>query len=289
MTSRQDLPLKSDIAARFVPKIVALMVYLGTLSFVFTLFLIQKTYHWEKQFTTQLSIEVPTAPGIASRALEERVLQILKQTPGIADARPVPQKEMEDLFASLLGQDVEMEGISLPIVIDVSLNAQKPVDLKSLTEQLKSIFPQIQIMDHREWQGQVSGVIQTTVVIASVITFLILLAALAVTTFATRTSLLIHRQIIEVLSLIGAPNAYIAKQFQFNALKQGFIASSFGSLFAFLTFYGMGILLEKAGLSLVAQSSFFFESLSIFLLVPLLTALLMMISARRAVMRELRL
>ncbi len=288
MTSRQDLPLKTDIAARFVPKIVALMVYLGTLSFVFTLFLIESTFSWEKQLKTHLSIEIPTFPGTSPDALEGRVVEMLSKTPGVQTAQPVSQSEMKSLFQSIFGQEVNPDIMSLPIVIDVSLNGQEKVDPETLIALLKNISPYIHLVDHRIWQAQVFRVIQTTVIIASVITLLILCAALTITTFATRTSLLIHRQVIEVLSLIGAPSSYIAKQFQFNALKQGFIASSFGSLFAFFTFFGMATLLEKAELFSIAQSVFFFDSLFVFFLIPLLTSLSMMISARWAVMRELR-
>jgi cell division transport system permease protein len=289
MNSRQDLPLKSDIAARFVPKIVALMVYLGTLCFIFTLFMIHSTHSWESQFISDLSIEIPTFPGIPSSALQSRVLELLNRTPGIQHASAVPQKEMANLFHSLLGEDVNIDLLSMPVIIDVVLNGKEKVDIQNLEEHLKNISPDIQLLDQRGWQSQVSRLIRTGVVLASMVTFLILCAALATTTFATHTSLLIHRQIIEVLSLIGATNSYIANQFQINALKQGLLASALGSFLAFLTFLGIVILLEKAGLPFIISSTFFFQSICIFMLAPFLTAFSMMLSTRWAVMRALRL
>jgi cell division transport system permease protein len=127
------------------------------------------------------------------------------------------------------------------------------------------------------------------VVIAFTVIVLILLVALATTVFATRTSLLVHRQVIEVLSLIGATPAYIAKQFQMNALKQGFIASTIGSVLGFLTFIGIGTFLEKGELPFVMDSILFSQALCVFICAPFLTALLMMISVRFSVMRALRL
>lgn len=289
MNTRQDLPLKNDIAASFVPKIVALMVYLGTLCFVFTLFMIHTTDSWESQFTSDLSIEIPTFPGIPSSALHSQVLQLLSKTPGVQQAAAVPQNDMANLFHSILGEEVNIDLLSMPIIIDVVLDKKKSVDTKSLEADLKSISPHIQLLDHRAWQSQVSSLIHTSVVLALLITFLILFAALATTTFATRTSLLIHRQIIEVLSLIGATNSYIAHQFQSNALKQGFLASTIGAFLAFLTFLGIVTLLEKAGLPFNMNSSFFLEAVCIFMLAPFLTAFSMMLSARWAVMRALRL
>jgi hypothetical protein len=49
MKRQQDLPLKKGIAARFLPQIVGLMVYLGALCFVFTLFMVQATQSWEER------------------------------------------------------------------------------------------------------------------------------------------------------------------------------------------------------------------------------------------------
>ena len=287
MTRQQDLPLKKDIAARFVPKIVTLMVYLGTLCFVFTLFMIHSAHSWETQFTTHLSIEIPTLPEPSPGTLQSRVLQLLNRTPGVHHAVAVPQKEMETLFHSLLGEEVNMDLLSLPVIIDVILDGKEKVDTSILETHLKNISPYIQLMDYREWQAQVLNLTRTSVIIASMVTLLILFAALTTTTFATRTSLLIHRQVIEILSLIGATNSYIATQFQMNALKQGLIASAIGSFFAFLTFVGISTLLEKAGFPFIINSFFFSQSICVFALAPFLTAFAMMISARLAVMKAL--
>jgi len=123
--------------------------------------------------------------------------------------------------------------------------------------------------------------------LALTVTFLILLGTLVTTSFATRTSLLIHRQVIEVLSLIGATPSYIANQFQMNALKQGLIASGIGSLLAFFTFLAIIYLLEGAGFTITLKSSFFLQTLFVFILAPFLTALAMMASARYAALKEL--
>jgi cell division transport system permease protein len=286
MKSSQDLPLKNDIAARFLPVIVGLMVYLGTLCFVFTLFLFQSSLLWEQQFTTHLTIEIPTPPHTSSAILQARVLQLLNKTPGIGQASAVPQKEIEKLLHSLMGSAVSIDSESLPTLIDVSLNGKELVDTVNLEAHLKAISPEIQLIDDRNWQGQVSNLVSVTVILAFTLTFLILMAAMITTTFATRTSLLIHRQVIEILHLIGATNTYIAKQFQIHALKQGLMASTLGSFIGFLTFGLVLTLLEKAGFGF--EPSFFTQALCVFALAPFLTGFFMMLSARMTVMRGLQ-
>lgn len=287
MKRQQDLPLKKGIAARFLPQIVGLMMYLGTLCFVFTLFMVQATQSWKNELTTQLTLEIPTTLGGASTALQSRILEVLTRTPGIQSATVVPQKEVTDLLHSLLGNEVNMDLFSLPVIIDISLNEKEVVDIPSLEAHLKVISPQLQLNDHRSWQGKVSRLIHMSVAIASTLTLLILFVALAVTIFATRTSLMIHRQVIEVLSLIGATPSYIANQFQMNALKQGLMASAIGSGLAFLTYMGILMFLE-GGEFPFSEPIFFLQPICVFIGAPVLAALLMMISVRFSVMRALR-
>lgn len=288
MSHQYDLPLNKDIAARFVPKIVALMVYLGTLCFVFTLFMVHSTVSWQKQLTTHLSIEMPSLNGTSSSALQSKVFGLLNQTPGVQHAASVPQKDMASLFRSLLGMEIDIDLFSLPVLIDVSLDHEQPLNVQELEAGLKRISPHIHLTDQRIWQAQVANLIHTSIFIAFFITLLTIFAALATAIFATKTSLLIHHQVIEVLSLIGATNAYIAKQFQIHALKQALIASAIGSSLAFLTFFGLITLLEKAELPCVLDSSFFSQTLCVFGLAPFLMALCMMLSVRLAVMKTLR-
>lgn len=286
MSHSQDLPLKNDIASRFLPIIIGLMVYLGTLCFIFTLFIFQSTHSWQKQFTTHLTIEVPPSLHASSATLQARVLQLLNKTPGVEQAAIVPQKDVEKLLQSLFGSTAPFDSQFLPILIDVSLNGKESVDTSNLEAHLKNISSEIQLIDDRDWQRQVSSLVRTTAILASTLTFLILLSALITTTFATKTSLLIHRQVIEILHLIGATNTYIAKQFQMHALKQGLMASTLGSFLGFLTFSGIFILLEKAGFSL--ETSFFSQAICVFALAPFLTGFFMMLSARLTVLRGLQ-
>jgi cell division transport system permease protein len=283
-----DLPLNKDMTARFAPKVIALMVYLGTLCFVFTLFMVHSSTSWEQEFTTHLSIEIPSVDNASSTLLQEDVLDLLKETPGIQKAAPVPQKEMASLFRSLLGNDIDIDFFSLPSVIDVSLAPEGTVDITKLEQALKKISPHTHLTDQRTWQAQVANLIHTSILITFSITVLILLAAFATATFATKTSLLIHRHIIEVLSLIGAPHDYIAGQFQRHALKQALLASGLGSCGAFLTFFVLMTLLERADFPCTLESSFFSQTLCIFALVPFLTAFAIMFSVRRAVLKDLR-
>lgn len=288
MRTYHDLPLKKDIATRFLPFIVGLMVYLGTLFCVFTFFVMDATEAWESQLTTHVTIEIPTLSEKSSEILQARVLQLLNKTPGVKQASAVPQRELETLLQSLLGPTESLEGLGLPVLIDVTLMDTEPVDIKNLEAHFKAMSPQIQLIDHRDWQRQVRTLVRASVILTAILTGLILLTALIATRFAVRTSLLIHRHVIDVLHLIGATNSYIAGQFQIHILKQGLMASTVGSLFAFLTFWGLMTLLEEIGISFGFGDFFLLQAFCVFALAPFITSFFMMLSARRTVIRGLR-
>ena len=153
MNNRQDLPLKNDIAARFLPIIVGLMVYLGSLCCVFTFFVLDSSTSWKSQLTTHVTLELSASSSIESASLQARVLQLLNKTPGVEQVAAVPQKDLETLLNSLVGRGVALNLPSLPILIDISLNDDAPVDLANLEAHLKNISPQIQMINHRGWAG----------------------------------------------------------------------------------------------------------------------------------------
>jgi cell division transport system permease protein len=287
MKNRQDLPLTHDIAARFLPIIVGLMVYLGCLCCVFTFFVFDATHSWKKQLTTHVTIEIPRLPSESSDTLQARVLQLLNKTPGIRQAAAVPQRELESLLTSLVGTTSSMDLPSLPVLIDVALTEEEPIDIENLEAHLKNMDAQIQLMDHRAWQAQVLTLIQATIVLTSTLTLLVLLTALIATKFAVRTSLLIHRHVIDILHLIGATDEYIARQFQIHILKQGLVASTLGAALAFLTFWGIMFLLENIGFSFAFKATFFVQAFCVFTLAPFMTSFFMMFFARHTALKGL--
>ena len=178
MKSRHDLPLKNDIAARFVPQIVAAMVYLGTLCFVFALFILHTTYTWEKDLNTDLSVEISPLAEVPLSSLQSQVMTLLDKTPGVQKATVVPQQDLSTLVTSLLGDDSTLDQFSLPVIIDVTLDGTEKVDTKRLGLLLKNISPSIHLIDHQQWQGQVANLLHTSLLLACLITLLIMSIAL---------------------------------------------------------------------------------------------------------------
>ena len=130
-------------------------------------------------------------------------------------------EETAKLLEPWLGNSVPIGSLPLPRLVDVRVDPHVAIDYATLRKQLDSIIPGAQLDNNSTWLAgvrefalRIEGVITAGVV---VVTALII----AIIVFAARIGLAIHRSIIELLHLLGAQDAYIARQFQVHALGLG--------------------------------------------------------------------
>lgn len=84
MRFRADLPFERDQATRFVPWIVALMVFLGALALAAASAVGGAIDRWDTSLTGRITVQVP-ADEAQPKALAQLV-DALSKTPGIAKA-----------------------------------------------------------------------------------------------------------------------------------------------------------------------------------------------------------
>lgn len=177
--------------------------------------------------------------------------------------------------------------LPLPTLVDVRLAPNATIDLGALARQLGDSVPGATLDDHRRWLNHLILLGRSVELIAVVILVLIAAAAAATTVFGTRTALAVHRHVIEVMHLIGAPDAYIARQFQAHALGIGLRGGLTGLLFAVATLLAVEGLAQSSGadfLPSVAVRTWQWGALA---LLPVATALIARVTARMTVLRAL--
>ncbi len=82
-------------------------------------------------------------------------------------------------------------------------------------------LPGAQLDDHTRWNAELAGFAASSAAIGWSMLFLIALATLAIIVFATQAGLRTHREIVEVVHMIGARDVFIAKEFQGHFLWLG--------------------------------------------------------------------
>jgi cell division transport system permease protein len=235
--ARSELPLGHDEAARFLPWVVALMVYVAGLGGIGLIALDGTVRAAERSLAASLTLQVPAD---ASKARVETVLALLRQTKGIVSANVLDPKEIARLLEPWLGPKVPLNELPVPQLIDLHIDPDGPPDLAALRHQLASLVPEAQLDGHRPWLAEersaarrVEGILATGIAIAFA------LIALS-TVFAVRAALLIERSVIELVHLLGAADAAIARRFMCRFLVLGLWGGAIGATAALLTIALLG-------------------------------------------------
>lgn len=213
-----DVPLRRDASSRFLPWIIAPMVYLAAIGGIGLIWLNDALNRWNASLESALTLQVPadtTQPRI------DMALGAVRQTKGVVSAQLLQPDQVAKLLQPWLGADVPITSLPLPHLIDIRIDPRAQIDIEKLRGQLDTIIPNAQLDDNhasltsvRDFAMRVEGVITAGL---AVVTALIV----AIIIFTARIGLAIHRSVIELLHLLGARDAYIARQFQVHALSLG--------------------------------------------------------------------
>jgi cell division transport system permease protein len=297
---RSDLPLHRDASARFLPWLLGFMVYLAALSVAASLILERVTDRWQTGLTGHLTIEVPFSGDVGTGERAERldrIIDLLSAEPGIAGTTLLGEREIARLLEPWLGPTAGELDIPLPAMIAVTLRPDAKIDSARLASDLKAVEEAASLDDHGAWTEDVLAFLGGLRLVAGLLTSLVLIATVLSVVFVTRTGLAIHLGVIEVVHLIGATDAYIAGQFQAQALRLGLIGGSAGTLCAVATLVGLDWMLASlaprlsdmrdGGEGLSLDLGLLPWQWGVLVLLPLATSIVAMIASRVTVLRSL--
>ena len=286
-----DLPITQNPAARYVPWTVGLMMYLASLA----AFLFIVGFHffgsWRHDLLTRITIEVPTHSLLSStlspqelEMLTQKIVATTQETPGVIRATVISPQQGQKLLAPWLGdQQIILKNLPLPTLVEVEKHADV-LNVSVLETTLKKIFPLVRVINHQTHFSKIFilGFSLEIFLLALMSAFFI--TAFFTLSFATRTSLLIHKNIIDILSLLGASDEIIAKEFQYNARTMAIRGAT--------TAYGLLFITGLLGFFLFKEHETFSFPLSwdllLGLLAPLLMGTFMVFSARLSIGRLLK-
>ena len=218
-------------------------------------------------------------------------MELVTDTPGVTGATVLEDHQIAALLEPWLGPDAGQLDVPLPTMIAVTRRTDAAIDLAGLKSKLRRIVPDAEVDDHGDWVADALGFLRSLQALAGALSALALAAAALTVIFVTRTGLATHRGVIEVVHLIGAPDRYIARQFQAQALKLGILGGVVGLGFGAATVLGIGRLIAYSLDAANPGLAFDFRLLPwqwvVLGVLPLVVALLAMFTARRTVMRSL--
>ncbi|MGH7123419.1 MAG: cell division protein FtsX [Stellaceae bacterium] len=292
--ARLDLPLDRDGSGRFLPWIVSLMVFLASLALDGTLVVRDAVTRWDRGLTGTLTVELPaSSAGNRDDGAVDLALKVLRGTSGVTRADAFGAKRTAALLEPWLGADIAAADLPLPRLIDVQIEPRAGVDLEALGQRLAAAVPGARLDEHRQWLNRVLRTALAIEIVGGMIVGLVGLAAVLAVVFATRTGLAVHHGIVEVLHLIGARDGYIARQFEWHALRLGLKGGVAGLALAILTLIGIAAAATQVGalddaVRVLPALSAPAIDWALLLLLPIAAALVAMLTARITVLRALK-
>lgn len=283
------VPLRRDPSSRFLPWITAFMVYLAVLSLAGIVLIEGAASRWEQGGLDHLTVQYvppPDATLSPDAAVDELVLRI-EAMPGVGSARALAEIELLALLEPWLGDGSVAAELALPRLIDVEPAAGETLDLGALAASVADAVPGARLDDPRDWLAELASLARSLQAVAAAIVLLVIAAAVTTVVVTTQMGLAVHREVIEVLHLIGARDGYVAGQFERHALTLGLRGAALGFVLALATLYGLGsaaAAIEAPLLPAFALDAWGWGALGA---LPLAMALVVMATARLTVLRAL--
>lgn len=227
----RDSPLvpTDSIAGRSVVMVIAIMTFLAALAAAAALLVATASAEWRAEAATEASVQVRPAPGRDIESDLRIAAEILQGTPGVREAQIYSKEESENLLAPWLGQGLDLSQLPVPRMIVVKLDARERPDISEIREALAGAVPSATFDDHRIVMARL-GDMARAVVSAAVLIFLLILGAMGVVVAtATRAAVATNREIVDVLHIVGAADAFIAQEFQRRFLALGLRGALIGA------------------------------------------------------------
>ena len=287
-TRRSDLPLDQDTLSRFLPWLIAFMVFLAALAMAGMLVLDATAERWDKGISGTLTVQIMPAedPAKDSDRLQ-KVLLLLGETPEVHRFETLGDAKLMALLEPWLGAAAASGDLPLPRLVDVELKADVKLDVEMLSQRMEARVPGVTIDDHSVWLARLVRLIRTVEGLATMVLAFIGFATVGTVVFTTRTGLAIHRNAIEVLHFIGAQDSYIANQFASRALSLGLKGGVIGLLLAGPTLWGITVMARQMEAGLLPEITLGPVHYSAVAALPLTIAFIAMLTARLTVMKTL--
>ncbi len=237
---RHDTPLlsASSIAGRALVIVVAIMTFLASMTAGTVELVASASSSWRSDISREATIQIRPRTG---RDIEQDVLRVsalARATRGVSEIKVYTKKESEKLLEPWLGTSLDITELPVPRLIELKIKGT--TDFAGLRQKLAQDAPSATLDDHRMWVERLGAMASAMVIVGVIIMMLVLVATALAIAFATRGAMAGNRDIIEVLNLVGASDAFIAREFQKHFLRLGLKGGAIGGAAAMLAFWMAG-------------------------------------------------
>ena len=279
---------KNHEATRLLPYVMAVMVYLSALALMGSMMLHKGFGDWTESLSNRLTVQVTTADREARETQVRQVVQLLRNTPGIEHVRKLNEVEIEQLLEPWLGVGNVTSDLPVPDILDVTVSRALKINLDALNAQISKISDNIHLDDHQQWLGRFLRLMDMVEYTALGILLLVVMATICMVIFGTKSGMAENRETIAIMHHLGAQDSMVARAYQNRFMIYGLKGGIIGLLLAFVTLISMIYLSRDLASELAPVPDLPMVEAGILLVVPIIAAVISMLTARMTVMRGLR-
>lgn len=216
----------SGFTAQLTTFVAGAMAFLTVFALALSLASGRLADRWASELARAATLRI-SAPADQRAAQTEAALKILRQTPGVAEARALSREEQAALLSPWFGSDAGLEALPVPQLIEVQAGSNG-YDARGLQLRLAAEVPGAVLDDHARWREPLVEAARSLRLLGIVSILLIGGATAAMITLAANAALAANKQVIEVLRLVGAQDSYIAHAFVRRFTLRGLTGAAAG-------------------------------------------------------------
>ena len=287
--STAALPIDEGYSKVFLRVIVAVSVFLFAITLAGVLGINTMFDNAKRQVVSNFTVQVLPLPDYeAARKDLLSVVSFLERYPDVTQVSVLSDNELHALLKPWLGNNVDVELLPIPKLLDVKIMNAKKFDYKELAVKLSEVSAQASINDHNLWLSRLLKFINSLKMLAVTVLIMVAAACVAAIIYAVKTGLNIHRDIISILHIMGATDEYVAINYVKQISQMSFVAGVIGTLLAVPAIMLVGDMAKGIEAGIFNAVTFSAENWLVILLLPFISALLTAVTSYITVVRTLR-
>ncbi|MGZ3270843.1 MAG: cell division protein FtsX [Croceibacterium sp.] len=274
-----------------MPWVIAIMVALTVMAAAAGLSLSNLASNASAEISGGVTVQIVEAAPAERDRQTEVALALLRNRDDIAEARRVPDSELESLIEPWLGEAAGTADESIPIPALIDARLRGPVTqrrLEALRAELIASAPSARIDAQAGWLSPVFHAIASLQWLAIGLVVLLAATSAAAVWLAARSALGSNRETIEIVHLLGGTDGQIARIFQRSIAIDALVGGVVGLLLGLIALFLLGRQFAALGSGMVAGGGLGVADWIAIGAIPLAGVMIAMMTARITVLAALR-
>ena len=294
ITRKQELPLKDNSTTLFLKVMISIAVFLFAVTLAGVLSINSMLNAWNNSILGSLTVQIMPVNNINQEKArletleqQKKAVDFLKKLPEAEQVSTLNDAQLQNLLQPWLGDGIDISELPTPRLIDVKLKKDAEINFMALAEKLATVAPQASLDNHKLWLNKLINFASGLKMLALSVLALVIGITSGAIFYSTQTSLGLHKDIIEILHLLGAKDTYIAQQYAAKTAVLGFWGGLIGVVFAVPTIFVIAHLAQQIEGGIINEARLSWGAWTVIFSLPLFSMLVAMQTAYYTVKRTL--